>query len=221
MNWNYVKQAVKYTAIGHLMGGAIALAIFAPLMAEGATITVTPDAVASGLTLGLTTRMFERIGGPCGSGSSVVGDGCSVVQKNDPAAPHAYGRFDPLGGSWIDSQDIAELRMTIVNDVKFTSASFAMTDMVDQPDTHMVVTTSEGGQWEAPGRIGNGGLYWFTFDLVEAVNSLEVFISTRHNDGYGISSLSVAPVPIPAGLWLLLAGATTIVTASFWPRAVR
>lgn len=207
MDW---KNELKLVAIGGAAGIALGVAVFGPLWS--ATITVDSDPVA-GVAYGLNTSEFAKTSTLCGSGESVVNDGCSVVLKDNPDAPHAYGRFDPFGGSWIDSQDIGTLRWDVKADVAFTSFSFAMTDMVDQPNTWMSVTTDKGGLWETTTRLTNGALHWFTILLDAPSDSLAITIDTRHNDGYGLSAASTLPIPLPAGAWLMLAGVAALIAA--------
>src|SRR4051812_17320238 len=57
--------------------------------------------------------------GRCGYGGSVVGDGCHLVLK-DQDSPHLYGRFDPLGGSFADSQDRALVVWHVVSTTAFS-----------------------------------------------------------------------------------------------------
>src|SRR4051812_32689102 len=64
--------------------------------------------------------------GPCGSGGSVINDGCSVAVK-DSDSPGLAGRFDPFGGSWIDSQDRPTIVWTVERGTPFTSVRFALT----------------------------------------------------------------------------------------------
>jgi len=75
-------------------------------------VAITEVQAGFGQALDLDPADF-RASGPCGSGRSVTGDGCSVVRKSDPGAADAYGRRDPWGGTWIDSQDLAEVTWTM------------------------------------------------------------------------------------------------------------
>ncbi|MGR3403736.1 hypothetical protein [uncultured Paracoccus sp.] len=183
-----------------------------------ATVTALSGTPAGGTAIDLLASDFERIGS-CGGGKSVVNDGCSVVIKNDPAAPHAYGRFDPPPQDyWIDSQDIDELKWIVNSPVSFSSLTFALTDAYDQDESRFVMSYNEAGTWtpiwEIAEKQKNGNLYWLKVDFATSVSTAEFLFSTKNAagyDGYGISSLSVSPslspVPVPPSALLLLSGA--------------
>jgi hypothetical protein len=193
---------------------AVALAVTvvgAP--AWSATVRVLSKAPQNATPLVLNTSDFQRVG-HCGSGESVVNNGCSTVIKRNPDAPHAFGRFDPLTNDyWIDSQDIDELKWTVNAPVPFSSLIFALTDAHDQPDSHFAMSIQEGegwtSLWEIPDRQENGNLYWLSVDFAEPVTSTALLFSTRSDDGYGIRAASIsdqpAPVPLPASAAFLLA----------------
>jgi hypothetical protein len=98
--------------------------------AQAATITDGTERVGTPVELNPTDFAGS---GPCGSGGSVVNGGCSVVLKTDPNAPDAYGRFDPWGNAWIDSQDLSKVTWTLSPGTAFRSLTFALTDAYDQP----------------------------------------------------------------------------------------
>ena len=193
---------------------ALCFAFSAPVFA--ATVTVLPDAPAGGAAVKLSVDDFERVGN-CGGGASVVNDGCSVVMKDNPKASHAYGRFDPLGVEWIDSQDINELKWTVNSSTAFTSMAFALTDAHDQKDSHFRLSFNDDGNWSQIWEIGsrekNGGLHWLLVEFDAPVTAAELLFSTKATadyDGFGISAVSLfenpAPVPVPAALPLLVGG---------------
>jgi hypothetical protein len=188
---------------------ALLLALAAP--AGAATITEVAGP-GTGTKLALNVVDFAA-SGLCGFGKSVINDGCSVVKKADPTATHAYGRFDPLGGEWWDSQDLAFVDWAVKSDVAFTSLTFALTDAFDQRpapkfgllDSNFALAV-DGTLWSIAARQANANLKWLTVEFGEAVTSANLHFFTRTNDGFSISSATVAPVPIPAGVWLLGTG---------------
>lgn len=203
-----------------LIGAAVLAAVSTLAPVWGATLTVLPDAPTEGTIVALSVDDFDRIGN-CGGGGSVVNDGCSTIVKNDPLAPHAFGRFDPLGQSWIDSQDIDLLKWTVTAPVAFTSMTFAMTDAHDQLRSHFAMSFNQGGTWtplwDIPTQLSNGNLFWLKVDFGEQVTMAEFMFSTKVGDGfdgYGISNLRVtevpAPIPVPPAALLLASGTVLI-----------
>lgn len=194
---------------------AAALAVgFFVAPAWGATVTELPGPPVGGMVLDLSVNDFVRIGA-CGGGGSVVNDGCSVIVKDNPLAEHAFGRFDPLGGDWIDSQDIDELLWVISSPAKFASVTFALTDAHDQDNSHFRMFYKDGGIWQQiwdiPAKLPNGNLFWLMVDFGKDVESAEFRFSTKVGagyDGYGISQPTLpdipAAVPLPPAAPLLL-----------------
>jgi len=174
--------------------------------------TISEGSPVGGVKIALNVADFTDRG-RCGFGSSVVNDGCSVIAKSDPEAPHAYGRFDPLAppSEWIDSQDLSDVTWTITHDVAFTSLSFALTDAFDQrPAPRLGLGESffqllaDGASWSIDSREANGTLHWLTVGFDQPTTTAELRFLTRLNDGWGVSSASVSEVPLPAAGWLLL-----------------
>ena len=204
-----------------LIGAALLAAVSTLAPASGATLTLLADAPAEGTIVALSVNDFQRMG-HCGGGRSVVHDGCSTVVKDDPLAPHAWGRFDPLGQFWIDSQDIDLLKWTVASPVAFTSMTFAMTDAHDQPRSHFAMSYNEAGTWtplwDIPSQLPNANLFWLRVDFDQQVRLAEFLFSTKEGpdgyDGYGISQLRLsqvpAPIPAPPAAVLLLSGTVLI-----------
>lgn len=202
------------------IGSALLSASILAAPAWSATVTVLPGAPAGGSPIDLTVGDFERIGN-CGGGGSVVGDGCAAIVKTDPAAPDAFGRFDPLGDYWIDSQDINELKWTVRSPTAFTALSFALTDAHDQLDSFFTMSFDGGGNWtpiwDIAARRDNANLYWLSVDFGQAMTEVAFLFSTKVRpgfDGYGISALSITPAPAPVPLppaGLLLASGTLLI----------
>lgn len=199
--------------MAHQATGAVALAA---LLSAGTVqaATIIEETTGRGTPIALDVADFVG-SGPCGYGGSVINDGCSVVLKSDPDAPDAYGRFDPLGSSWIDSQDLPEVEWTVSPGETFQSLTFALTDAFDQnPDELLGESffklTVDGAEWSIAQQETNGTLHWITMNFDQPVTSTMVGFSTRLNDGWGIKAALVspdvvpAPVPLPAAGWLML-----------------
>lgn len=200
-----------------LIGSVLMAAAVIVSPAWGATVTTLPGAPAGGTPIALTVQDFDRIGN-CGGGGSVVGNGCSAIVKTDPNAPDAFGRFDPLGDYWIDSQDINELKWTVRSPTAFTALTFALTDAHDQRNSFFTMSFDDGGSWtsiwDVATQQSNANLYWLSVDFAQSLTEVSFLFSTKVTpgfDGYGISALTVspalAPVPVPAAGLLLVSGA--------------
>lgn len=170
----------------------LAAALLIGTSASGATISSSfdrPD-TAGWADYALNLDDFAPGPGRCGSGASVTGDGCAPVIKSDPAASHAYGRLNPDGGSWIDSQDLEVLTWSIGRQTPMNSFSFALVDANDQKSSFFNIALMDGdnleASWEIPEREGNSTLHWITVTLGKAMAGFDLVFSTRVNDGYGV-----------------------------------
>jgi hypothetical protein len=153
--------------------------------------------------------------GACGSGGSVINDGCSVVVKN-AESPRPAGRFDPFGDSCIDSQDRAELVWTVRSDTPFQNVRFALTDAFDQPDetrwggaSHFSMTVGDA-VWTIASQEADGTLHWLDVLLDAPTTEVEIGFHTRLNDGFGVRQARLAPIPLPAGGFLVAVGAGSL-----------
>lgn len=189
----------------HACVAALAAAAFA-VPAAAATITEV-DGPAPGRVVALDPAAFVG-SGTCGYGGSVVGTGpgrgCSVVIKNDPTAPDAFGRADPFGGSWIDSQDLSEVVWSFDPGYAFTALTFALFDAYDQlPSRRWPLGESffrlsvDDATWSIPSREENGTLHWLTVAFDAPVAVADIRFSTRLNDGWGVSLSGATTVPPP------------------------
>jgi hypothetical protein len=190
---------------------AIAIPLLAVLAAPAGATTITvggPADPGTSTAIDLDVEQFEGFG-ECGSGGSVVGNGCSVIEKVDPDLPDAFGRFDPFGQEWIDSQDLSHVVWSFEYGEAFTSLTFALTDAFDQTFSQEFGESYfrlevDGEEWSIPSIEANGTLHWITVLFDAPTTSAQLSFFTRLNDGWGVSSASIASVPVPASLSLLL-----------------
>ena len=154
-------------------------------------------------TFGTNVGSFSGSGRP-GSGGASCGNRRALQVKN-AQTPFPFGRFNPAGGAWIDSNDLASVSWEMNTGVALTGFSFALVDAHDQRNSHFTFSVDDA-DWSIPTREANGTLHWITVLFDQPVNTATISISTRHNDGYGISDVKVAPVPLPAGLALMAPG---------------
>lgn len=189
----------------------VRISVLALLLAAPAAASTLTEVSGPGRGSALDPDPSAFVGyGECGSGGSVVGDGCSVVVK-DGDSPNPSGRFDPFGGAWIDSQDRGEIVWTIKRAEPFQSVRFALTDAFDQgPSATLGASffsiTVENAGWTIPEREPNGTLHWLELLLDAPTTEAQLAFHTRLNDGWGVRQASVAPIPLPAGGLLLLGG---------------
>ncbi len=128
----------------------------------------------------------------------------------DASSPGLSGRFDPFGGSWIDSQDRPTVVWTIERATPFRSVRFALTDAFDQPsepkwggDSFFSLKAGDA-TWSIAEREADGTLHWLDILLDAPTTRTELTFSTRLNDGWGVREATVAPVALPATGLLLL-----------------
>jgi hypothetical protein len=153
----------------------------------------------------LSTNVGSFTGaGKAGSGGAVCGDRTTEQVKTE-ASKRLFGRYSPTGESWIDSNDLKHVTWDVDIKRPFSAVSFALVDAHDQADSHFSIE-ADGATWTLPERQSNGNLQWISILFDAPVDSAEIVFRTRHNDGYGVSDISVAPVPVPAAGLLALTG---------------
>lgn len=170
-------------------------------LAFAAMLLATPATAASITESDLLITGGERVDwtfesyGVAGTGRSVIGDG-RPVQKSNPNAPHAFGRSNPYGGSWTDSQDGDKFKLKVTSDERFSSLTFALTDAFDQKKhrefskSHFEIR-AKGASWEIPKRQKNGTANFIEINFLKPVRKVTARIFTRQNDGFGISNVCV------------------------------
>lgn len=152
---------------------------------------------------GTNVGRFQGAGAP-GSGGASCGDR-TTVQVKDDATPFPFGRFNPEGGAWVDFNDLAELSWDLDLPVALTGISFTLVDAHDQPNSHFDLTV-DGETWSIANREANGTVHLIAILFDTPVLTTSISISTRLDDGYGISNIRVAPVPLPPALALMAPG---------------
>lgn len=161
------------------------VAALAAQPALAATITLDgPPAI--GTATPLLPSDFKG-SGLAGSGRSVDGDGLGWAVNSPKGA--AYGRYDPRGGDFIDSQDraLSVWTYTRPDSAAFNTLTFALTDANDQRNSHFSLAAA-GTRTSIASRESSGTLHWVRITLDAAVRELKVVFRTKLNDGFGISS---------------------------------
>jgi len=110
-------------------------------------------------------------------------------------------------GNWLDSNDSKEVSWTIDFDDMITKLGFFLTD-VNDVNASMTATFSDGTDsvvenfLGAGGAADNGEIIYVSAMFDQAVTSILFNVNTS-NDGWGIDDITVAAVPLPAGVLLL------------------
>lgn len=219
--------ATRFHTLSLLLGALLGAAALAP--AQAATITAGSDRPGGGVGVdlsgytpcGVRGDISAGVGtfsgsGPAGSGAAACGD-TTTVQVKDEASPNPYGRFNPQGGSWLESNDLKNVQWNLDVDTPVRRVTFALTDARDQRRSHFEIAAG-GDTWTIDERQENGALQWITILFDEPVDEARIRFSTRHNDGFGISDVKVSPVPVPPAL-LLMASGLALLAAVHRPRA--
>jgi hypothetical protein len=193
----------------------LAMGAFAFSGAEAATIST--GGLSSGIGIDLSSHArcgnggvlstnvgtFSTGNGP-GSGHSTCGNK-GQVQVKDASSASPFGRYNPDGAAWLDSNDNPTVEWNVNIGQAFNAVSFGLTDANDQKNSffHLAVN---GATWEIATREANGSLHWLTILFDQAVTDAVITFSTALNDGFGIHKATVAPVPLPAAGWMLVSG---------------
>lgn len=163
--------------------------------------------------------IFRRMSETPGSGRSVCGNP-NHVQVKDEGSPNHHGRFNPSipNGPWIDSNDLErvdwEIDMEALGfDIPLRGIEFALIDAFDQRDWgglgesfFELSVTGATQPWTIDSIDPDGKVYWITILFDDPVMSTIISFNTRLNDGYGIASAMIAPIPAPPAALLALGG---------------
>jgi len=149
--------------------------------------------------------------GPDGSGTASCGVRSSPQAKT-PTTPNPYGRFDPEGIAWVDSNDLTHVAWTVDVGNAVKAVSFLLSDAHDQPNSFFRLT-AEGSVWSIAEREANGTGHLLTILFDNPVLNPVLTFETRHNDGWGVANVRVEPVPVPPALLLAATGAGLLAVA--------
>lgn len=176
----------------------------------------------------LATETFET-GFTDGDRNPTYGTGVGTFTDNDPGnfdgqglgilsaatAPGIpfSGRFNltPSGSLWLDSFDRRDVSLALKLPSNATGLGFYMTDLDDQgANTQMSVFGSGGllGSFDlTPSGQSSGSFFYVAINFMGAdVTGLQ-FTHNDSADGWGVDDFSaVAPIPLPAAGWMLIAG---------------
>lgn len=178
---------------------------FTPVANGGGPGDVTP--LTSTNVGDFTTTAGDRCGASCDAP-----DDQSLIRDTSN-----YGRYNTtLGGSnWLDSNDNSAINLAAAGGSMFDSISFFLTDVDDVGRVKFGIDVA-GQLFDIAadifksGRQGDGDLFLISIALDELVSATELSLIIDTGDGFGIDDVrlgaSVAPVPVPASLPLLIGG---------------
>jgi hypothetical protein len=153
-----------------------------------------------GTSGGLSTNLgtFSGSGRP-GSGGSVCGDRSSV-QVKDGSIPNLFGRHTVADDvAWIDSNDLEHVTWDVDIGKAFRELSFAVIDVNDQKKSFFDIIV-DGHSWSLTDRQSDGSVHLIKIVFGGAVDRARIEFRTSHNDGYGLTAMKVAPVPLAPAL---------------------
>lgn len=214
MSFNGIKAMVCAALVGAAASAASAATITDGSLLPSGRMLDLSGATACAATGSLSTNVGTfQSSGKAGSGAASCGD-TTTAQVKKPATPHPYGRFDPDGIGWVDSNDLPEMVWTVDIGRKIRGLSFRLTDAHDQEDSFFKIKLGcDCATWEIAEREDNGSSHLIKILFDTPKDRAEVKFLTRHNDGYGLSQITVAPVPVPAGLVLAGTGVAALAAA--------
>jgi hypothetical protein len=174
------------------------------LLDRGITLDLD-GATACGASGGMSTNVgsFSAIG-PAGSGQASCGDR-TTSQVKTPTTPFPYGRYALDGEAWVDSNDLKRVVWRVDVDKPVRAVSFLLTDAHDQPDSYFRLKVDEA-VWRIADREENGAQHLISILFDEPTTDAKIRFQTSHNDGWGISAVTVQPVPAPPALLLAASG---------------
>lgn len=161
------------------------------------------------------TATLTRTGKP-GTGKSAINGGLNPVQMIGPdgTAPYLgrYNAYKPAAGEWIFSNDTDKSRLSIMFEAPTDRFSFAITDFADwlRPGDDPYTIKYRDAVYRVSDQLLNSNSLFLTVIFDKAVTRANIHFRNQHNDAFGFAAAPVAPVPLPAGIWLIGAALVAI-----------
>lgn len=209
---------INVEAFGAGASADIAGALDAQSLFHGAGSRITEDfegfAVGpSGAALNTAVGTFTAIG-PHFTGLTALDPTDQTHIRDGTALPNG-SRYDttPGGSNYLDSNDNRGIRLEIPGSSalgSFTRLSLLATDIDDVAGAGFSIEALGDDVTFAEliagslGTLPNGSLHLITFLFSDPVSSVGIDFMIDLNDGFGIDSVAVSTVPLPAAVWLLL-----------------
>ncbi|MCU4653570.1 VPLPA-CTERM sorting domain-containing protein [Roseibacterium sp. SDUM158016] len=161
---------------------------------------------------------FNTLGGT-GSGGTVTGLSGNTGTELALRDGNTFRRVNTTpGGRWyLDSNDTWGMSWEVSTGSMFSRIVFTLADGSDAGGWLAIISEGIRVEQRTNGRLGDGNIATVVVDFGRAVSSALITIGNYsgsgsqgfvRNDGFSVDDISVniAPVPLPAGLPLLLAG---------------
>jgi len=167
-------------------------------------------------SIGTSVGSFTTIGGT-GTGTTCtdvlnrVGDDCdNIALQIDPPNPNGQGNIIPGDGvGSINSADTKGVIWTLDTGSDFSQAVFALRDPGDQKQKRLTIRDGHGelySEFMPDFDVGNEDLLLVRVFFGTRLSTATIEIETSENDAFTLDGAAVNVVPLPAGVWMLLAG---------------
>jgi hypothetical protein len=209
---------INFQAFGAGPGANIAGALDAQTLFHGTGPKITEDfegfAIGpSGAVLNTAVGSFIPIG-PSFTGTTALQPTDEAHIRDGTAQPDG-SRYNttPGGGKYLDSNDNRGIRLEIPGASglgSFTRLSLLATDIDDVASAGFSIDALGDNVTFAEilagllGQSPNGSLHLITFLFSEPISNIGINFMIDLNDGFGIDSVVLSTVPLPAAGWLLL-----------------
>ena len=207
-----MRKTVLLTGAALLLASVASAATITEARLEGESYTLSADEFTT------LSTIFDPRGSVTTSCGAPADGRRAILKCVSDAVPD--GRYNPESGqSWIDSADVGLLKWDPVFKGKVKAFGFGITDAADtptflQPDPFWRLAV-DGATIEHPRLFKDEGepVTWYTVLFDKPVSTASLLMRTAAGDGFGIINATVAPIPLPAAGWLLLAGVGGLVAA--------
>jgi hypothetical protein len=157
-----------------------------------------------------TTLGGNGTGTTCTQRLDRMGDKCDNIALQFNPSVNGQGNIIPESGNWsVNTNDTKGLKWTLDNGGQFSQAVFALRDPGDQNQKTLTIRAN-GTQIYSEKMpdipFGNDDVMIVRVFFGMHLSTAEMEIETSENDAFTIDGAGLNTVPLPAGVWMLLAG---------------
>jgi hypothetical protein len=173
------------------------------------------DDVLTGTAVGSFTTLGGTGNGTTCAALSFNGPSCDNIALQF-AVPTLNGQANiiPDGGMWsLNSNDTLGIAWTVNTGRYFDEVIFALRDPGDQGARRLTIFDGQTKIFDSKDQndaftqtLGNNDVLVVHVAFASAVQEAFINIETSSNDGFTFDGAAVNVVPLPAGIWMLLAG---------------